>query len=142
MNSTKTLVPLERVARARNTSSGIGFGGGTTEGLFFVADVETEPPNEDVHLGLNATDLALMMPVRTTGTQRVIGVVPDDLAGREVGFKDLRPMAEALLGVRTSAVNWFSTYRVHHRVAVRFRAGRCFIAGDAGHIHSPGGARA
>jgi len=36
-------------------------------------------------------------------------------------------------------VNWFSTYRVHHRVADTFRVGRAFLAGDAGHIHSPAG---
>ena len=36
-------------------------------------------------------------------------------------------------------VNWFSTYRVHHRVADRFRQGRAFLLGDAAHIHSPVG---
>jgi hypothetical protein len=36
-------------------------------------------------------------------------------------------------------VNWFSTYRVHHRVADRFRVGRAFLSGDAGHVHSPAG---
>ena len=36
-------------------------------------------------------------------------------------------------------VNWFSTYRVHHRVADRFRKGRAFLLGDAAHIHSPVG---
>jgi hypothetical protein len=36
-------------------------------------------------------------------------------------------------------VNWFSTYRVHHRVADRFREGRAFLVGDAAHIHSPVG---
>ena len=36
-------------------------------------------------------------------------------------------------------VNWFSTYRVHHRVASRFRNGRVFLLGDAAHIHSPVG---
>ena len=30
-------------------------------------------------------------------------------------------------------VNWFSTYRVHHRVAERFRTGRVFLLGDAAH---------
>jgi 2-polyprenyl-6-methoxyphenol hydroxylase-like FAD-dependent oxidoreductase len=34
-------------------------------------------------------------------------------------------------------VNWFSTYRVHHRVASHFRQGRTFLLGDAAHIHSP-----
>ena len=36
-------------------------------------------------------------------------------------------------------VNWFSTYRVHHRVAARFRLGRVFLLGDAAHVHSPVG---
>jgi 2-polyprenyl-6-methoxyphenol hydroxylase-like FAD-dependent oxidoreductase len=36
-------------------------------------------------------------------------------------------------------VNWFSTYRVHHRVANHFRGGRAFLLGDAAHIHSPVG---
>src|SRR6202162_1475355 len=36
-------------------------------------------------------------------------------------------------------VNWFSTYRVHHRVADHFRTGRAFLVGDAAHIHSPVG---
>jgi len=38
-------------------------------------------------------------------------------------------------------VNWFSTYRVHHRVADHFRSGRAFLLGDAAHIHSPVGAQ-
>ena len=36
-------------------------------------------------------------------------------------------------------MNWFSTYRVHHRVATQFREGRAFLLGDAAHIHSPVG---
>ena len=36
-------------------------------------------------------------------------------------------------------MNWFSTYRVHHRVAERFRVGRAFLLGDAGHLHCPVG---
>ena len=36
-------------------------------------------------------------------------------------------------------VRWFSTYRVHHRVADQFRKGRAFLLGDAAHIHSPVG---
>ena len=43
------------------------------------------------------------------------------------------------MGIRVDRVNWFSTYRVHHRVADRFRQGRAFLLGDAAHIHSPVG---
>jgi hypothetical protein len=41
--------------------------------------------------------------------------------------------------VQVRTVNWFSTYRVHHRVTDRFRNGRAFLLGDAAHIHSPAG---
>jgi 2-polyprenyl-6-methoxyphenol hydroxylase-like FAD-dependent oxidoreductase len=36
-------------------------------------------------------------------------------------------------------VAWGSRFRVHHRVADRFRAGPVLLAGDAGHVHSPAG---
>ena len=39
------------------------------------------------------------------------------------------------------ACTWFSTYRIHHRRAERFRDRRCFLLGDAAHIHSPVGAQ-
>jgi hypothetical protein len=34
---------------------------------------------------------------------------------------------------------WLTRFRLHHRQAARYRAGRAFIAGDAAHIHSPVG---
>jgi hypothetical protein len=41
--------------------------------------------------------------------------------------------------INVERVNWFSTYRVHHRVADHFRKGRAFLLGDAAHVHSPVG---
>lgn len=32
---------------------------------------------------------------------------------------------------------WFNRFRSGHRLAARFREGRCFLAGDAGHVHVP-----
>lgn len=119
---------------------GIGFGGGTTQGLFYVADVRIDRPNDGLFFGLGDDTFCLMLPVRTTGAQRLIGVVPpamehrDDLTYAEVGADGAR-----LLGVGVEHVEWFATYRVHHRVADHFRLGRVFLAGDAGHIHSPVG---
>src|SRR5690606_22134817 len=34
---------------------------------------------------------------------------------------------------------WTSSFRVHRRAVDRLRVGRCFVAGDAAHIHSPVG---
>ncbi len=120
---------------------GIGFPGGSSEGLFYVADATvTGAERGDIYLSFRKAGLALKIPVRSTGTQRLIGVVPPDLRRKkDVDFEDLRAHIEHLLGIHVGEVNWFSTYHVQHRVADRFRSGRVFIAGDAGHIHSPAG---
>src|SRR5207344_2651508 len=34
---------------------------------------------------------------------------------------------------------WSSYFRIHHRHAPKLRVGRCFLAGDAAHVHSPFG---
>ncbi|MEN0074848.1 MAG: FAD-dependent monooxygenase [Paracraurococcus sp.] len=127
-------------SRVRETL-GLGFAGGTYEQLFYVCDARIEGPfRRDLFIHLAPQGLSLMLPVRSRGVQRLIGVVPPELAGRAgLGFEDIRAPAEALLGIRVAEVNWFSTYHVHHRVAARFRQGRAFLAGDAGHIHSPAG---
>lgn len=119
----------------------LDFPGGTYDQPFYVADVEiTGEFRTDIFVNLGAHGIALMFPVRSSGMQRLIGTVAEDLKSRtDLTFDDIRPAAERLLGVHVERVNWFSAYRVHHRVAACFRVGRAFIAGDAGHIHSPAG---
>jgi len=36
-------------------------------------------------------------------------------------------------------VIWGSRFRIHHRVADTYRAGRLLLSGDAAHVHSPAG---
>ena len=120
---------------------GLDFPGGTYDQAFYVADVDTDHAAEPWLVGnLGDRGITLMMPVRSTGMHRLIGTIPEPLLSRnDLTFEDVRATAEQLMGVRVTGVNWFSTYRVHHRVAAHFRRGRAFIAGDAGHIHSPAG---
>lgn len=120
---------------------GLGFAGGTYDQLFYVADTQlARPPAAELLFHVGERSLLVVLPVRSTGMWRLIGVVPPEFGGREhVAFEDVRPAAEGLLGCGVETVNWFATYRVHHRVAAGFRVGRAFIAGDAGHLHSPAG---
>ncbi len=120
---------------------GIGFPGGTYEQIFFVADVKIDRGFErDLYINLGEHVLTLMFPVRSSGMQRLIGLVPPALSQRsDLTFEDVRSQVEKLLEIRVTELNWFSTYRVHHRVADRFRVSRAFLLGDAGHIHSPVG---
>lgn len=121
---------------------GLGFPGGTYEQLFYVTDVQLqgEPFGAEVNACISKDSFCLVFPVRSSGMFRLVGIVPQEVAGRDnITFEEIRPHVKRQINVDVRTVNWFSTYRVHHRVADHFRQGRVFIAGDAGHIHSPAG---
>jgi 2-polyprenyl-6-methoxyphenol hydroxylase-like FAD-dependent oxidoreductase len=120
---------------------GIGFPGGTYSGAYYVADVEASGPAVDggAHVDVENEDFAIVFPLKTSGRVRLIGILRDRADGREMSFDDVRGKAIAHLQLHVTVVNWFSTYRVHHRVAERFRSRRAFLLGDAAHIHSPVG---
>lgn len=42
-------------------------------------------------------------------------------------------------GLRLHDPGWLSAFHINERLAARYRVGRCFLAGDAAHIHSPAG---
>ena len=122
-------------------AAGAGFPGGSYQQLFYVADVSIDRAFErDLHFSLGEHILSLMFPVRSSGMQRLIGLVPPEMSDRtDLNFEDIRGQVEPLLDIKVKTINWFSTYRVHHRVADHFRVARAFLLGDAGHIHSPVG---
>jgi 2-polyprenyl-6-methoxyphenol hydroxylase-like FAD-dependent oxidoreductase len=118
------------------------FPGGIYQQMFFVADVAADgiAVNGDINFCLAAYEFCLVFPIRSSGMTRLIGIVPREVAGRkDLAFEDIRSHLEKLLDLRVRKVNWFSTYHVHHRVAEHFAVGRAFVAGDAGHVHSPAG---
>jgi 2-polyprenyl-6-methoxyphenol hydroxylase-like FAD-dependent oxidoreductase len=122
---------------------GIGFPGGTYTGLFYVADVvgTGQPVDNDLHVDLEDSDFVLLFPLKGQGRVRLVGTVRDLPKGEagELSFTDVQGKAIEHLKFTVEKVNWFSTYRVHHRVANRFRGGRAFLLGDAAHVHSPVG---
>ena len=122
---------------------GIGFPGGTYEHLFYVADVDASGPlmNHELHVSVDTSDFAAVFPLKSTSRVRLIGTVRagSEQKGEEIGWDDVSRELLARLRIDVHRVNWFSTYRVHHRVASRFRQGRMFLVGDAAHIHSPVG---
>jgi FAD binding domain-containing protein len=86
----------------------------------------------------------LFFPMRGKDHWRLVGILPRELRGRtDVDFNAVMPSLgkEAGKGLSFKQCMWFSTYRIHHRSAERFRDRRCFVLGDAAHIHSPVGAQ-
>src|SRR5580698_607031 len=122
---------------------GAGFPGGTYRQVFYVADIEASGPPVDgeLHIDLDEADFLAVFPLAARGRVRLIGTVRDERAqhAETLKFEDVSHRAMENLKLRVERVNWFSTYRVHHRVAAHFGTGRAFILGDAAHIHSPAG---
>jgi 2-polyprenyl-6-methoxyphenol hydroxylase-like FAD-dependent oxidoreductase len=121
----------------------ISFPGGTYSHLFYVADVDASGAvmNGDLHVALDTTDFLAVFPLKGEGHARLIGTVREDAERRHenVSWDEVSQRVIEWMRIDIRHVNWFSTYRVHHRVADHFRMGRAFLLGDAAHIHSPVG---
>jgi 2-polyprenyl-6-methoxyphenol hydroxylase-like FAD-dependent oxidoreductase len=120
-----------------------GFPGGTYRQIFYVADIEAAGPpvDGDLHIDLDEADFLAVFPLKGEGRARLIGTVRDERAEHpeDLRFEDVSARAIDHLKLKVLKVNWFSTYRVHHRVTGHFRGGCAFLLGDAAHIHSPAG---
>ncbi len=122
---------------------GIGFPGGTYNHLFYVADVQASGAtmNGELHVALDRTDFLAVFPLKSQGHARLIGTVREQATQQHenLSWTDVSKRVIERIRIDVESVNWFSTYRVHHRVADQFRRGRAFLLGDAAHIHSPVG---
>ncbi len=126
--------------------SGIAFEGAPYEHVFFVADTQVTGPMvpDELNIYLWREGFHLFFPMRGTDHWRLAGILPPNLRGRDdLTFEEVIPSVRQQAGTELSfkACSWHSTYRIHHRRAVRFRERRCFLLGDAAHIHSPVGAQ-
>jgi len=126
--------------------TGIEFPGAPYEHVFFVADtvVTGSMAPDELNVYLWRDGFHLFFPMRGTNHWRLVGIVPPELRGRDdLTFDALLPSLrkEAGAGLAFESCSWFSMYRISHRRAARFRDRRCFLLGDAAHIHSPVGAQ-
>ena len=121
---------------------GTQFTGGTYNHVFYVADLEATGLVVDgrLHGALDDADFLAIFPMKGEGRVRVVGAVQRDVADTaSLGWSDVSGHIAERLRLSATNVRWFSTYRVHHRVAESFRRDRVFLLGDAAHIHSPVG---
>ena len=121
----------------------IGFPGGVYNHLFYVADVEASGAtiNGELHVALDRADFLAVFPLKNDGRARLIGTVRQEAEHQheDLSWDDVSNCVIEWIRIDVERVNWFSTYRVHHRVADHFQKGRAFLLGDAAHIHSPVG---
>src|SRR3989440_386490 len=124
--------------------SGIAFEGAPYEHVFFVADIRVTGPMvpDEINVYLWRAGFHLFFPMRGTDHWRLVGILPPHLRGRDdLTFEEVIPSVRQQAGTELSfeECSWLSTYRIHHRRAARFSDRRCFLLGDAAHIHSPVG---
>ncbi|MCU1631455.1 MAG: monooxygenase [Micrococcaceae bacterium] len=125
---------------------GTAFEGTTSRQTFYLVDAVgvTGLPPASVNIRQEATEFLLAFPMRPDDAgrngQRLIGTAGDDDTPSVTEDFARRRMTEAF-GVTYEDYRWFSSYRIHHRIAAHFRIGSVFLAGDAAHVHSPVGAQ-
>ena len=126
---------------------GLKFEGSTFERLFYVADVELDWhfPHDALHVNLGNDTLTAFFPMVGERRWRIVGTFPEghDKEAGEIPFDEIEQQVtrDTSLKFDIAKVNWFSVYKVHSRAVERFSSGRCFLAGDAAHIHTPAGAQ-
>ncbi len=121
---------------------GIGFAGGEYAESFALADVRLsgEAPHDEVVLfyAMNGLDVLAPLP---GGIHRI--VAPSVHAPERPSVEFVQDILDTRgFGPGHTVVTeliWGSRFRIQHRVADSYRAGRLLLAGDAAHVHSPAG---
>jgi 2-polyprenyl-6-methoxyphenol hydroxylase-like FAD-dependent oxidoreductase len=121
------------------------FEGGTFEQTLMQADIRAkfpfEPdPNEAV--GFISQDGPIgFLPLLADGRYRLIIINVENPPPEPPMSLLEEHVARRTPGVKISDPVWTVSFRFHGRIVPRYREGRVFLAGDAGHIHSPVGAQ-
>ena len=125
----------------------ISFGGTTLERYFYVADVDIdwEHDHNALHVCLSKSSVTAFFPMKGDRQWRIVGEFPEgyEKGETETPFDEIeKQIAEDTeLELDITKVNWFSSYKVHSRAVNKFTVGRCHLAGDSAHIHTPAGAQ-
>lgn len=126
---------------------GLEFSGSTFERVFYVADtqVDWKFSHDSLHVCLQRDALLIFFPLKGEKRYRIVGTFPEEFSKDEgeILYEEIeqRIKDQAKLELDIHDVEWFSTYKVHTRHVSSFSVGRCCLAGDAAHIHSPAGAQ-
>jgi 2-polyprenyl-6-methoxyphenol hydroxylase-like FAD-dependent oxidoreductase len=123
---------------------GLAFEGDTQERTFYVADVRLDSPitkGKEAYFVMIRNGFALFFAMEGDRHYRIIGTIPENETHKVQQFSDIKETIREQVAMPMQFLEeyWFSTYKVHSRMALDFKKGNCFLAGDAAHIHTPAG---
>lgn len=122
-------------------AAGIAFDGEAYAGSFVLADVHMDwGLSDEVTLFFSPEGMGVVVPL-PGNRYRIVAPVENAPETPDVAFMQAIIDARGPRKVpgRVRDVIWSSRFRVHHRVASRYRSGPLFVMGDAAHVHSPAG---
>ena len=137
------LVGADGMHSAVRERAGIGFTGDKYAQSFVLADVRMDwpIPADEVMLFFAPDGLVVVAPLPGDHHYRIVATMDD--APEVPSLDDVQALLDtrgpAAKAARVHEIVWSSRFRVHHRLADRYRAGRILLAGDAAHVHSPAG---
>jgi 2-polyprenyl-6-methoxyphenol hydroxylase-like FAD-dependent oxidoreductase len=143
----KFLVGCDGAKSIIRHSLGLKFEGSTFERIFYVADVQLdwEYGHDALQVFLMRNSLLAFFPMTGEKQYRIVGTFPEEFSKDEgdILYDEIEEQIkeDTAVPLDITHVNWFSTYRVHTRHVNKFSEGRCFLAGDSAHIHTPAGAQ-
>ena len=131
-------------------AAGIPFKGDAYPETFVLGDVEVDGPiiPNALNLFFGANGVAAFFPLGRPRTWRMIAVAPPEVGAQinptdrpQLTLDELQRIADISVPIplHLRDPDWLANFRLHHRQAEHYRAGRFFLAGDAAHVHSPAG---
>lgn len=104
------------------------------------AAVSLDLPPDTIYWAHNGSQAMMMVPYRREGYWRLLDTAPP---GRTETPREIADRFSEKLGaglgrpVRVAEPDWTSVFTFQQRMVPRMDDGRCFVAGDAAHVHSP-----
>jgi 2-polyprenyl-6-methoxyphenol hydroxylase-like FAD-dependent oxidoreductase len=131
-------------------AAGIPFAGSTYRDEFIMADAQLdwELPHGELYAFPSPAGIFAAFSMPGENRYRIFGNVAPGPKGPSAEYsepthEEFQAMLDARVPFGANVVKeyWVTRYRVHSRVAPRYRDGRIFLVGDAAHVHSPAGAQ-
>jgi len=142
--NSKFLIGADGNGSLVRTQLKIPFPGITHKPLLFITDCEARIPlsTEEILFAFSKKYTTGFFPLAGKG-RRVDGFIPVLQGKEEVSFDEVKDFfgRNSDSGVELKNPQWFSIFRSHSRCVHNYRQNRCFLVGDAAHIHSPVGAQ-
>ncbi len=122
---------------------GIPFDGKRYQGRFFLADIHVQGDySRNIHFFFPRKGFLALFPFNKKGDYRIMGLLSRDEAWKgdaELSYATVKASVDGILGfpLPVARCDWISHFALHKRIAAQFASQRCFLIGDAAHIHSP-----